>query len=365
MAGMPGGRPAGELGPHRYRQLGQHQHREADHAPAPRHPQPRDPAHLDGGDSCGVTQRAGTALGMLACRAQPLGDQRQPHDHVPDQDRGEVVVVEPGGYPGGEHQHPTHLHQRQQAVRHVVGVVGRGEPGEVHPRPPDAEKHHEVTHQCMSHLPFSEGMMQLGRCSGHCHHERQVEQQLQRGGGALTLAGIAADHSPQPRGGLRGQCHGGHFAHHAAGAGTLVGVSRPSPRHFPDAVRARRRLSSQARRGELLEAALREFSSRGYYLTQMEHVAATAGVSKALVYQHFPSKEELFAAVTERVVAGFTGQLPEVLGMAEDALGAWRGVVRLLCDLVSERPEAWALVARHLDNPELGAPLRQLREQVG
>ncbi len=141
-------------------------------------------------------------------------------------------------------------------------------------------------------------------------------------------------------------------------------VSRPSPPKLPSAAPARRRLSSQARRGEHLDAALREFSSRGYYLTQMEHVAATAGVSKALVYQHFASKEELFAAVTEHVVEGFMGRLPEVLGKAGDALGAWRGVVRLLCDLVSERPEAWALVARHLDNPEVGAPLRGLREQM-
>jgi AcrR family transcriptional regulator len=141
-------------------------------------------------------------------------------------------------------------------------------------------------------------------------------------------------------------------------------VSRPSARHLPSAAPGRRRLSSQARRGELLEAALQEFSSRGYYLTQMEHVAARAGVSKALVYQHFPSKEELFAAVTEQVVNGLMGRLPSVLSKADDALGAWRGAVRLLCDLVSERPEAWALVARHLDNPELGASLRRLREQV-
>jgi AcrR family transcriptional regulator len=152
--------------------------------------------------------------------------------------------------------------------------------------------------------------------------------------------------------------------HAARAASTLVSVSRPSSQHLPSAAPARRRLSSQARRGELLDAALREFSSRGYYLTQMEHVAAAAGVSKALVYQHFPSKEELFAAVTELVVEGFMERLPEVLGNAGDALGAWRGVVRLLCDLVAERPEAWALVARHLDNPEVGAPLRRLREQV-
>jgi AcrR family transcriptional regulator len=141
-------------------------------------------------------------------------------------------------------------------------------------------------------------------------------------------------------------------------------VSQSSSRHLPDAARARRRLSSEDRRRELLDAALQEFSSRGYHLAQMEHVAATAGVSKALVYQHFASKEELFAAVTEQVVQGFMRRLPDVLGTAGDALGAWRGVVRLLCDLVTERPESWALVARHLDNPELGAPLRRLREQV-
>jgi AcrR family transcriptional regulator len=141
-------------------------------------------------------------------------------------------------------------------------------------------------------------------------------------------------------------------------------VIRPSPPDLPSAAGVRRRLSSQARRSELLDAALREFGSRGYYLTQMEHVAATAGVSKALVYQHFPSKEELFAAVTEQVVEGFMSRLPAVLGNAGDALGAWRGAVRLLCDVVTERPEAWALVARHLDNPELGASLRGLRDQV-
>lgn len=146
---------------------------------------------------------------------------------------------------------------------------------------------------------------------------------------------------------------------------TLVGVSRPSAQQqLPPAVPARRRLSSEARRRELLDAALQEFGSRGYYLTQMEHVAATAGVSKALVYQHFAGKEELFAAVTEQVVQGFLTRLPEVLGTAGDALGAWRGVVRLLCDLVTEHPESWSLVARHLDNPEIGAPLRRLREQV-
>lgn len=124
------------------------------------------------------------------------------------------------------------------------------------------------------------------------------------------------------------------------------------------------RMSSQARREELLAAAREEFSRRGYYLTQMDHVAAAAGVSKALVYQHFPSKEELFAEVSRRIVETFAEQLPRVVSRAGDALPAWRAAVRLLVDVVQENPQAWTLVARHLADPELGEGLRGLRAQL-
>lgn len=128
--------------------------------------------------------------------------------------------------------------------------------------------------------------------------------------------------------------------------------------------RPRRRLSSQARREALLVAAREEFSRRGYYLTQMEHVAAAAGVSKALVYQHFPSKDELFAEVSAQVVDTFVARLPDVLGDSRDALTAWRGAVGLLVDLVEDNPHAWTLVARHLADPHLGGVLRGMRERL-
>lgn len=126
----------------------------------------------------------------------------------------------------------------------------------------------------------------------------------------------------------------------------------------------RRRISSEARREELLAAARQEFGTRGYYLTQMEHVASAAGVSKALVYQHFTSKEELFAEVSAEVVDTFVSRLPEVLDESGDALTSWRAAVALLTDLVGENPQAWALVARHLADREIGGPLRELRERL-
>jgi AcrR family transcriptional regulator len=127
---------------------------------------------------------------------------------------------------------------------------------------------------------------------------------------------------------------------------------------------ARRRLPAAERREHLLAAALEEFSARGYHATQMEHVATAAGVSKALLYQHFPSKEELFAAVVDETVGRFTGALPALVGTADDALGAWRAAVSLLVGLVEQMPSRWRLVARYLADPELGVGLRAMREAL-
>ncbi|WP_406280195.1 TetR/AcrR family transcriptional regulator [Nocardia sp. NBC_00881] len=61
----------------------------------------------------------------------------------------------------------------------------------------------------------------------------------------------------------------------------------------------RRRLSPDERRRVLLDAGAKLFAERPYDGVLMEDVAAAAGVSRALLYRHFPSKRELFAAVYE------------------------------------------------------------------
>lgn len=59
----------------------------------------------------------------------------------------------------------------------------------------------------------------------------------------------------------------------------------------------RRRLSPADRRAQLLTVGARLFAARPYDDVLMEEVAETAGVSRALLYRHFPSKHALFAAV--------------------------------------------------------------------
>jgi TetR/AcrR family transcriptional regulator of autoinduction and epiphytic fitness len=51
------------------------------------------------------------------------------------------------------------------------------------------------------------------------------------------------------------------------------------------------------KREAILQAAIHEFRSNGFEATSMDKIAATAEVSKRTVYNHFPSKEDLFAAI--------------------------------------------------------------------
>ncbi|WP_024803172.1 TetR/AcrR family transcriptional regulator [Nocardia sp. BMG51109] len=62
----------------------------------------------------------------------------------------------------------------------------------------------------------------------------------------------------------------------------------------------RRRLSPDQRRAELLDAGARLFAEMPYERVQMEQIAERAGVSRALLYRHFPKKSALFAAIYER-----------------------------------------------------------------
>jgi len=58
---------------------------------------------------------------------------------------------------------------------------------------------------------------------------------------------------------------------------------------------------TELKREDIIEAAVREFKSRGFRATSMDRIAATAKVSKRTVYNHFASKEILFQAITQEL----------------------------------------------------------------
>src|ERR671928_523956 len=63
---------------------------------------------------------------------------------------------------------------------------------------------------------------------------------------------------------------------------------------------SRKRLSAEDRRTAILDAALEVFSRRGYNGASIDEIAQAAGISKALIYEHFPSKKDLHISLLER-----------------------------------------------------------------
>ncbi len=59
------------------------------------------------------------------------------------------------------------------------------------------------------------------------------------------------------------------------------------------------RLPRQERRAQLLDAAREAFVQQGYHAAAMDVIAELAGVSKPVLYQHFPGKLELYLAVLD------------------------------------------------------------------
>jgi AcrR family transcriptional regulator len=102
------------------------------------------------------------------------------------------------------------------------------------------------------------------------------------------------------------------------------------------------RRRSEARPGEIIEAALTVFAEKGFAAARLDDIAARAGVSKGALYLYFETKQDLFRAVVREavapnlaVVAVFVGQgglpfgalVPLIFGriaevMTEGRLGA-------------------------------------------
>ncbi len=59
------------------------------------------------------------------------------------------------------------------------------------------------------------------------------------------------------------------------------------------------RMPRRERRAQLLESALGAFVAHGYHAAAMDDIADRAGVSKPVLYQHFPSKMELYLALLD------------------------------------------------------------------
>ncbi|MCW2857837.1 MAG: transcriptional regulator, TetR family [Marmoricola sp.] len=108
---------------------------------------------------------------------------------------------------------------------------------------------------------------------------------------------------------------------------------------------ARSRMTAAERREQLIEIARAVFAERGFDGASVEEIAARAGVSKPVVYEHFGGKEGMYAVVVDREVR-------QLLGMMRDALSAGSPRVLLeqaafaLLDYIEQSSEGFRILVR-------------------
>src|SRR3954471_16947623 len=110
----------------------------------------------------------------------------------------------------------------------------------------------------------------------------------------------------------------------------------------------RKRLTGEERRVAILESALSVFAQRGYHPSSIDDIAREAGVSKALIYEHFASKQELYADLIARNARELTQRIGAALVGVELESGAARLAIGLeaFFAFVEERRDAWRLLFR-------------------
>jgi AcrR family transcriptional regulator len=76
------------------------------------------------------------------------------------------------------------------------------------------------------------------------------------------------------------------------------------------------RLPAEQRRRQLLDVACDVFAERGFHATSMDDIAAAAGVTKPVLYQHFPSKRALYCDLLADVETRLLARLRSAAGGA-------------------------------------------------
>lgn len=96
--------------------------------------------------------------------------------------------------------------------------------------------------------------------------------------------------------------------------------SSPESRDKADVVRsaASARLPKVQRRSQLMAAAREVFVSVGYHAAAMDDIAARAGVTKPVLYQHFASKRDLYLAILDEGSRRFLKQIRGALRSTDD-----------------------------------------------
>jgi len=104
-------------------------------------------------------------------------------------------------------------------------------------------------------------------------------------------------------------------------------------------------MTGKERREQLLDIGRRLFAERGLDGTSIEEIAAQAGVSKPVVYEHFGGKEGLYAVVVDREVDRFLRMATESL-QGEDTMEKFEAAAVTLLRYIEDNSDGFRILVR-------------------
>ena len=104
------------------------------------------------------------------------------------------------------------------------------------------------------------------------------------------------------------------------------------------------RLPRRERRAQLLDAAREVFVASGYHAAAMDDIAEAAGVSKPVLYQHFPGKLELYLALLDSSSDALIAAVEAALAETTDNKLRVQATVQAYFDFVDDPGGAFRLI---------------------
>ena len=104
------------------------------------------------------------------------------------------------------------------------------------------------------------------------------------------------------------------------------------------------RLPRRERRAQLLDAAREVFVAQGYHAAAMDDIADAAGVSKPVLYQHFPGKLELYLALLDTSSDALVAAVEAALASTADNKLRVQATVQAYFDFVDDPGGAFRLI---------------------
>jgi AcrR family transcriptional regulator len=114
----------------------------------------------------------------------------------------------------------------------------------------------------------------------------------------------------------------------------------------------KRRMRAPERREQLLQVARTVFARRGFHTVTMDDVAREAGVTKPILYDHFPSKRDLYRGLLEGDLAALKEKIRHALESSRGNRERIRASFQAYFDFVDEEGEGFRLLMQEAAGAE-------------